>query len=109
MAKKTQAALRRATKSLSVAQANLVREFVGYVKTGTKRGEVIVSMREALAALGLSREPQLVAGVLPQLREAGIELHHADLADATLPNAGDARAPIIGVTWRAPAKAPAKR
>lgn len=97
-------AIKRDASPTDWATAIFVREFLEVMRARHARGEVLISIRDVMRAL--SCEPGDIVHCLPALRAAGVEFHHTDIEDRTLPTVesrGD-RFSYIGAALKEPKK-----
>ncbi len=76
-------AIEKEERAPNAAKAMFVNEFVDVVRAHHERGEVLVSTRDVMRALGCG--PDDVVSCMPELRAAGVDFHHTDIVDQSLP------------------------
>lgn len=78
------------------AKAMFVREFVEVMRARHGRGEVLISTRDVMRSLGC--EAADVVACWPELQSAGVQFHHTDIIDESLPTleSGGRRSSYIG-------------
>lgn len=81
--KQLERAIEKDERAPNPAKAVFVREFVEVMRTRHGRGEVLVSTRDVMQSLEC--EAADVAACWLELQAAGVQFHHTDLLDESLP------------------------
>lgn len=81
--KQLERAIEKEAPAPSPAKAVFVREFVEVMRTRHGRGEVLVSTRDVMRSLDC--EAGDVVACFAELKSAGVQFHHTDLVDESLP------------------------